>query len=335
MEYFDIVDEQGMPTGETVSRDMAHSEGILHRTAHVWIVRKKDQGYDILLQKRSMEKDSFPGQYDTSSAGHIPAGDEPLFSALRELKEELGIDAEPEQLHYAGSFRIRYEKEFHRKMFRDNEVAWVYVYSGPVDLGSMVLQESELDEVRWFDLDEVWNEIKTDRRRFCVPAEGLNVLKQYLRKKDGPDYAMLTGQLQALIETEPDYISVMSNASALLMDAMEAVNWAGFYLVKDGKLKVCPFQGKPACVLIDRGRGVCGTAWEADQTIVVPDVHDFPGHIACDSTSRSEIVIPVHQQDAVAAVLDIDSPERNRFSEEDRKGLERFVKTLESSMKFF
>lgn len=105
MEYFDIVDEHGMPTGKTVSRKTAHEEGILHRTAHVWIIRPTAKGYDILLQKRSMEKDSFPGLYDTSSAGHILAGVEPLPSALRELKEELGIDADPQQLMYAGSFR--------------------------------------------------------------------------------------------------------------------------------------------------------------------------------------------------------------------------------------
>ena len=109
-EYFDIVDDNGMPTGEIISRNTAHKDGIQHRTAHVWIIKEKPGGYDILLQKRSMNKDSFPGQYDTSSAGHIPAGDEPSESALRELKEELGIDAEPEDLHYAGSFHISSRK---------------------------------------------------------------------------------------------------------------------------------------------------------------------------------------------------------------------------------
>ena len=96
MEYFDIVDEAGQPTGEIISRDEAHQKGTLHRTAHVWLVKKKSEGYDILLQKRSEEKDSFPGMYDTSSAGHIPAGEEPLHSALRELREELGLTASPE-----------------------------------------------------------------------------------------------------------------------------------------------------------------------------------------------------------------------------------------------
>ncbi len=182
MEYLDIVDELGMPTGKTVSRRIAHRDGILHRTAHVWVVRPsdKDKEYDILLQKRSMEKESFPGLYDTSSAGHIPAGEEPVPSALRELQEELGIRADAEQLHYAGSFRIQYEKEFHGKLFRDNEVTNVYVYSEPVDIDSLMLQASEVDEVRWFGLDEVWNEIQHSRERFCVPTAGLKVLRDCL-----------------------------------------------------------------------------------------------------------------------------------------------------------
>lgn len=180
MEYLDICDEDGQPTGEIVSRNIAHRDGILHRTAHVWIVREKEGRIQILLQKRSMEKESFPGLYDTSSAGHIPSGSEPLPSALRELNEELGVAAEPGDLVFAGKFRIRYEKEFHGKPFRDNEVTWVYVCSRPVDIEDLTLQKSEVDEARWFDLDEVWNEIKTSRERFCVPAQGLNVLRAYL-----------------------------------------------------------------------------------------------------------------------------------------------------------
>ena len=179
-EYFDIVDNNGIPTGEIVSRDTAHKDGIQHRTAHVWIIKEKQGGYDILLQKRSMEKDSFPGQYDTSSAGHIPAGNEPLDSALRELKEELGIDAAPEDLHYAGSFHVQYEEEFHGNMFRDNEIAKVYVYEKPVEIGRLSLQEGEVEEVRWFDLEEVWKEIHNRSGRICVPTGGLSVLREYL-----------------------------------------------------------------------------------------------------------------------------------------------------------
>ncbi len=182
MEYLDVVDKQGCPTGAVISRNAAHRDGVLHRTAHVWVVRKKEIGYDILLQKRSKEKESFPGYYDTSAAGHIPAGDEPLPSTLRELGEELGIAAEARQLSYAGVFRAQYEKAFHGHLFRDNEVTSVYVYQEPVDIGRLTLQASEVEEVRWFDLEEVWNEIQTDRNRICVPVQGLKVLRDYLNE---------------------------------------------------------------------------------------------------------------------------------------------------------
>ncbi len=183
MEFFDICDEYGYPTGETVTRELAHSEGILHRTAHIWIIRKKAGGYDILLQKRTMNKDSFPGMYDTSSAGHIPAGEEPLPAALRELREELGIDAGPDDLSYIGQFRIQFETEFHGKIFRDNEIPWVYVYKKPVDITKLTLQASEVDEVRWFDLEEVYAEIAASSDRFCVPTEGLETLMAWIKKE--------------------------------------------------------------------------------------------------------------------------------------------------------
>ena len=181
MEYFDIVNEDGETTGKTVSREKAHRDGILHRTTHVWLVRKDGRGgYQILLQKRSREKDSYPGLYDTSSAGHIPAGDEPKASALRELKEELGITATDRQLTYAGRFRIQYEKVFHGRLFRDNEVAEVYVYTEPVEAERLILQESEVEEVRWFDLEEVWEELDRSSERFCVPKQSLGLLRDWL-----------------------------------------------------------------------------------------------------------------------------------------------------------
>ena len=182
-EYLDIVDENGTPTGEIISRDSAHRDGILHRTAHVWVIRESEGKLQILLQRRSMEKESFPGLYDTSSAGHIPAGAEPVDSALRELQEELGISADADELAYAGCFRIQYEKVFHGKLFRDNEVTWVYMYQKPVEIADLILQQSEVDEVRWFDLAEVWEEIHHSRERFCVPTQGLNTLREYLRKR--------------------------------------------------------------------------------------------------------------------------------------------------------
>ena len=146
------------------------------------------------------------------------------------------------------------------------------------------------------------------------------------------DYALLRAQLLAFAETDRHWTPLLSNASALLYDAMENVNWAGFYLVRGDRLVLGPFQGKPACVHIGKGRGVCGTAWAEDNTLRVPDVHAFPGHIACDCASRSEIVIPLHAAGEIRGVLDIDSPEEDRFSQADQAGLEAFVRALEEAI---
>ena len=144
------------------------------------------------------------------------------------------------------------------------------------------------------------------------------------------DYALLARQIEALAKTDPWYVPLLSNVAALLYDSLENVNWAGFYLMRDGQLVLGPFQGKVACIHIPLGRGVCGTAALEDRTQRVPDVHAFPGHIACDSASNSEIVIPLHRDGAVVGVLDIDSPVPDRFTEADQAGLEIMVKTIEA-----
>jgi len=143
------------------------------------------------------------------------------------------------------------------------------------------------------------------------------------------NYKIMIAQLEALSESSKNYIPLLSNASALINESMKDLNWAGFYLVKDGALLLGPFQGKIACVNIAKGKGVCGTAFEKDETQLVKNVHEFPGHIACDSASNSEIVVPIHQNGEVIAVLDIDSPLLERFDETDKEGLEAFVKKLE------
>jgi len=143
------------------------------------------------------------------------------------------------------------------------------------------------------------------------------------------NYPQIHAQLDALTAKTPHFIANLANASALLYQSMEDLNWAGFYLMEDGKLVLGPFQGKTACIEIAVGKGVCGTAVAEDATQLVADVHQFPGHIACDSASNSEIVVPIHQNGQVVAVLDIDSPSLNRFSEADREGLEAFVRILE------
>lgn len=182
MEIFDIVDENGTPTGETIERNEAHRKGICHRTAHIWVARKEGDNYQLLLQKRAADKDSFPGCYDTSCAGHIHAGDEPVASALRELSEELGIVADEADLKFAGRFHIAYEKEFYGEMFLDNEVAFVYVYTKSVEIEKLTLQKEEVESVKWFDMDYIQSVLNPRDNRFCVPTEGFKLAEKWCRE---------------------------------------------------------------------------------------------------------------------------------------------------------
>ena len=146
------------------------------------------------------------------------------------------------------------------------------------------------------------------------------------------DYISLCAQLSALTDSIPYETANLANASALLWQNLENINWAGFYKMMDGQLVLGPFQGKPACILIPVGRGVCGTAVAEDCTQLVYNVHDFPGHIACDCASTSEIVVPIHVNGTIWGVLDIDSPSIGRFTEEDKIGLEQIVSVLEKAL---
>lgn len=146
------------------------------------------------------------------------------------------------------------------------------------------------------------------------------------------DYTSLNAQLAALTEGIPYETANLANAAALLWQELPGINWAGFYKMTDGALVLGPFQGKPACILIPVGKGVCGTAVAEDRIQLVPDVHQFPGHIACDCASNSEIVLPIHIRGEIWGVLDIDSPHIGRFTEEDREGLSKFVAILEDRL---
>lgn len=158
------------------------------------------------------------------------------------------------------------------------------------------------------------------------------------------DYGLLAKQIVSLAEVDAHWLPVMSNASALLWDALDDINWVGFYLVDPAttsdlesgipELRLGPFQGKVACVRIPFGRGVCGTAAATKTSQLVEDVHQFPGHIACDSVSNSEVVVPIVKDNQVVGVLDIDSPSVARFTQEDLIGLEQVVKALESCANF-
>ena len=146
------------------------------------------------------------------------------------------------------------------------------------------------------------------------------------------DYTALCAQLSSLIEGIPYETANLANASALLWQELSDINWAGFYKMEAGKLVLGPFQGIPACIIIPVGRGVCGTAVAKNRTQLVADVHQFPGHIACDCASNSEIVVPIHKNGEIWGVLDIDSPLFARFTEADQQGLEHFVSILEKAL---
>ena len=148
------------------------------------------------------------------------------------------------------------------------------------------------------------------------------------------DYRLIAAQVRALAEEEPFYVPLLSNVSALLFESLPDVSWAGFYLKREGQLVLGPFQGKPACIHIPFGRGVCGTAFSEDHPVRVENVHLFPGHIACDSASNSEIVLPIRTDGEPIGVLDLDSTVFSRFSEEDEEGLQLVVKAIEEGVRF-
>ncbi|MDM5211305.1 GAF domain-containing protein [Peribacillus sp. NJ4] len=152
-------------------------------------------------------------------------------------------------------------------------------------------------------------------------------VEMYQGKKE-KNYELVQKQLSALIEDETNRIANLSNAAALLNQFLDEINWVGFYLYEEGQLILGPFQGLPACVRIPMGKGVCGTSAATEKTLRIEDVHQFPGHIACDAASRSEIVIPLMKDGKLIGVLDIDSPVTDRFDEIDQQGLEKFADIL-------
>ena len=144
------------------------------------------------------------------------------------------------------------------------------------------------------------------------------------------DYKLIKEQISGFVETDPWFFPLLSNAAAVLYHSLPDINWVGFYLIHEGRLVLGPFQGNPACIHIAIGKGVCGTAVQERRILRVDDVHQFPGHIACDSASRSEIVLPLEKDGEIFGVLDIDSPLLNRFSEEDGAGLKEIVELIQN-----
>ena len=181
LELLDIVDENGEPTGLVTERGAAHRYGLMHRTVHMWIVRRTGKGYDLLLQKRSLCKDSNPGRYDISSAGHIGAGQEPLPSALREIGEELGIAAQPSDLTFIGTHRVDEHGIFHGKPFNDLEISSVYLYTRPLDISELHLQQSEVESVRWMDAKLLRTAVENNSIPNCIYTDELDMIEKAMK----------------------------------------------------------------------------------------------------------------------------------------------------------
>lgn len=185
MEILDVVDDSGKPTGETIEREQAHREGVPHRTAHVWIARNKNGRIQLLLQKRCMQKDSFPGCYDISSAGHIPAGVDYVVSALRELNEELGVKAKAEELIDCGLLRKQVDTEFHRTPYHDHQISRVFLLWLDREEDAFTLQEEEIDSVRWMDYAQCRGMVAADTLPNCIIMEELDMLAEHFREHAG------------------------------------------------------------------------------------------------------------------------------------------------------
>ncbi len=177
MEWLDVVNENGEPTGERVSREEAHEKGIRHRTSHVWLIRKREGRLQVLLQKRSANKDSHPGCYDASSAGHIPAGDDYEISALRELQEELGVVAQVEDLLYVGVRTFSFQKKFYGKPFVDNQVSRVYCMWCEKEESEFQIQKEELESVCWMDFEECKKSLDDPNFPNCIFPEELELIE--------------------------------------------------------------------------------------------------------------------------------------------------------------
>lgn len=187
MELLDVLDADGERSGRVSERGVVHREGSFHAAAHVWVARARaDGGHDLLLQKRSAEKDSFPGCYDVSAAGHIMAGEDALTTAQRELSEELGIRAEADSLRYVGERLSSFSGSFHGRPFINHEKSSVYLYQEPVDIRDLTLQNSEVEEVRWMDAADCLKGVRNGSLKTCIEEDGLSMICAYLdgRRKE-------------------------------------------------------------------------------------------------------------------------------------------------------
>ena len=317
-------------------------------TADVAVFREGERGMELLLIRRGghpfLGKWALPG-------GFSEPGETVDETAARELREETNLEDLP--LTPFGFFSTP---------GRDVR-AWTmsegFAAILPADSPEPVAGD-DARETGWFTVDSRWEsgvltlsfdgpeqfEARLTRDgayAFSILDTGglafdhAHIIAQAMEKMgllqpEPANYAILNAQLASLVEGVPHPLANLANAAALLWNSLGGINWAGFYLMEGEKLVLGPFMGKPACIEIPLTKGVCGAAARTDTTELVPDVHAFPGHIACDSASRSEIVVPLHKDGKVVAVLDIDSPLLHRFTEADRTGLEAFARILEKAL---
>ena len=317
-------------------------------TADMAVFREGERGMELLLIRRGghpfLGKWALPG-------GFSEPGETVDETAARELREETNLEGLP--LTPFGFFSMP---------GRDVR-AWTmsegFAAILPADSPEPVAGD-DARETGWFTVDSRWEsgvltlsfdgpeqfEARLTRDgayAFSILDTGglafdhAHIIAQAMEKMgllqpEPANYTILNAQLASLVEGVPHTLANLSNAAALLWDSLGGINWAGFYLMEGEMLVLGPFMGKPACIEIPLHKGVCGAAARTDTTELVPDVHAFPGHIACDSASRSEIVVPLHKDGKVVAVLDIDSPLLHRFTEEDREGLEAFARILEKAL---
>lgn len=227
-EWLDIVDEKGIPTGETVERTVAHREGIRHRSSHVWLFRLKENRVQILLQKRSPGKDSFPGCYDISSAGHIPAGVDFVPSALRELQEELGVICEASELDYCGQRSFYYEMEFYGEMFKDRQVSNVYALWLDKGESDFVLQQEEVESVKWLDFEECCELIRNNQIPHCIYVEEMEMLADYLHAT-GKLHDKTTEITLATVTDLNRILAIYDIAKQYMRDSGNPNQWNGSY----------------------------------------------------------------------------------------------------------
>ena len=306
-EMFPVVDEEGTVIGRATRGECHNGSRLLHPVVHLHVFNA--QG-DVFLQKRPEWKDIQPGKWDTAVGGHLDYGETPEEALPREVSEELGITT------FTPTFIGKYVFESQR------ERELVYVYCTTYN-GEIKPSKDELDGGRFWTMQEIR---KAMGQQLLTPNFEREFQRFFLEKIER--YRLLTEQIRALTAGETDSVAVMANVCAAIHETM-GFFWTGFYRVKNGELLLGPFQGPVACMHIGFGRGVCGTAWKQCETIVVPDVEQFPGHIACSSLSRSEIVVPVLSKDGeVLAVLDIDSKELSTFDDIDRHYLEGICRMI-------